>query len=255
LAAATKTANDAIELAEKSGLKSAKGSAILSLATVQEWEAAADFGKHKEALATAKKAQKCFQEVFDAAGEGMALTVIGNVNKELFLAAEQGSDEWKQAYQGTFRSSKEAVRLMKAEGGGNTEALATASMNVAMFASIGQKPKDGLGAAKDAVDIFEELGDEQGLCMSMCYLAELHVLAGSYEDWNRLAMYLPMASSHSAAAGYWAEKAYALCEKTNFGEGKERMGWILTHERVVKDAGKRSVQFDYSSWADNPTCK
>merc|ERR1712083_831878 len=117
----------------------------------------------------------------------------------------------------------------------------------------GQKQKEGLPAAKDAVDAFQELGDEWGTCMAMCYLAELHVWQGHPEDWRRMSMFLPMASSHTAAAGYWAEEAQQLANKLGFEEGQTRMAHVLSHERVVKDASKRNVPFDYATWAEAAT--
>jgi hypothetical protein len=250
---ALKTAEEAVALAESSGVKSAKGSALLTLATIQAY----DNGTTKAALDSAKKAKSCFADCFDTASEGACLAVIGNIHKENIAVMEPGSDAQKEAFQGAFRNSKEAIRLMKMEGVDNCskDALATACLNVAMTGTIAQKAKEGLPAAKEAMDLYEELGDKMGQCMAMCYLAELHVLAGHGEDWQRLSMFLPMAKGHTAAAGYWAEKAQAMSREVGFQEGVDRMGGLLTHERVQKDAAFRSLPFDYDKWTEVPTCK
>lgn len=246
MTAAIKTAEEAIVLAEKSGSKSAKGNAFLTLATVKAY----DPEMSKDAMDAAKKAKSAFADAYDTTGEGTALAVIGNIHKENINTFEGGSDQQKEAFQGAFRNSKEAVRLMKIEGGAPKEALAIASLNVAMTSCIAQRPKDGLNLAKEAVDLYEDLGDDMGACTAMCYLAELHVWAGHNEDWKRVSMYLDMAHGHTAAAGYWAEKAKALADRIGFQEGSDRMSYVLSMERVQKDAGMRSTPFDYTAWMD-----
>lgn len=258
LAGARSTALEAVAMAtvaekEKKSLsaKAELGGALLSLCTVQTF---AD--EFTEAVDNAKRARGLFKEALDEGGEGAAVAIMANVYKELITRSTDNPEAQKECFQNCLRNSREAVRLLKkGEPGVYNDALASALTNLAYASSVAQKFKEGLPAAKEAVDLCQELGDESGAALAMCYLADLHIIAGHNEDYARMGMFLNMATGHTAAAGYWAERALPLCQKYNLEDGLYHMKLILEMERVVKDAKFRNIPFDYSSWMDTATVK
>lgn len=244
---ALKAAHEGVTASESTG-NAQKAGALLILSAVQLHAALT-----ADAMEGAKAAKALFHDALDDAGEGAACALLSSIHKENMNT--ENPDQHKTALEGAVKSSREAIRLMKNAGNVPKASLATANSVQAYTALCRYDFKAAVTCGKAAVDLYTELEDEAGAMEAMVLLADAHVLAAHFEDGERQARYLPQSSGHSSAAGAWAEKGLALCERHGWVEGAERCNFVLSMGRVISARSSRATGFEYETWLAQPTCK
>merc|ERR1712187_599746 len=99
--------------------------------------------------------------------------------------------------------------------------------------------------AKADEEAATQSGDKAKLAEILLNLANLHVIAGQMEDYQRQQMYMPIGTRHAGAAGRAAEQAKVLCMATGNDAGTKKADIILNMERVEACKATRSTPFYY----------
>jgi len=245
---AMEKAQEAVVVGQQAKDKVTEAVALLLVAQVQLASEDLD-----EAMQTAKSAKMKFMTRGIEAGEGIAQGLIADVQfKALHNIYDPGAH--KSAVRNTAGAYKQAIDLMH-QAGVKTNALANAQTSLAALSLSTKDAKTAIPAAKEALDIYQELGDDAGSAEAALVLAEAHVLAGISEDYIRQQLILPPATAHAAAAGKCAEMARGFFEVLEDWDKYERAQAILDMEKVQTNAKFREVQFVYDTWALQSTVK
>lgn len=206
-----------------------------------------------EALAVARKAKDAEREAITqltlgylrvASGDEQgARDTIGEVTR-----ACQNAKDAKWAEPASTQLERLQLVAETLAGASGKVPLATSLLALAHISVATGNLVYGLAAAKEAMVLFEEVGDERGVAAAGLALAEGHIAAGVKEDGPRQAAYMPMATRHASAAGAAAERANGIFRKLGIEGGTRITQAILDMQRIQMTASCRKQIFHYPTW-------